>query len=406
MKSKLILCLALVLSGGFVLSRADETNAITSTNLSVAKIVNPQGTVDLPKLGQAIFREQSSNFSLQVPIGNRKNGEPMSNLSNLDLQVWLLKTDGTSIPQSDKSMVISMGSIFDYSTDDMFYEFQKVPVDELSGVVVSLNGKLYYHQIEMSDHEPSIAPPDGNLFQISPTNISQSPLSVQVADVDNYEHFTVFYKTDKVVSDKFLYARQELSDGDNVISTEPVAVIWTTNGAKFDFGGGNIWPFKFKIIEKQHRGETAMPGYSGYWFYLRDFVTNASLAANDDKLTKTSDGRMGNIKMPGLNAPLFFTEQPTQFTVQLIVASYRDDEKHALPKVDELHRQGWLLRSDGTSIPQLEKPDIIGISNAGFSDYRLIFKFQKKSTNEVAGIVVSVAGKLYCGKLSSVWDKP
>jgi hypothetical protein len=35
MKPKLLLCLALVLSGGFVLCHADETNTITATNLSV-----------------------------------------------------------------------------------------------------------------------------------------------------------------------------------------------------------------------------------------------------------------------------------------------------------------------------------------------------------------------------------
>jgi hypothetical protein len=154
MKNKIILCLALVLSGGFILSRADETNVITSTNLSVAKIVNPQSSVDLPKLGHAIFREQSSNFSLQVPIGGAKNSEPMSNPSNLDLQVWLLKTDGTSILQLGSPSEISIGSIGDYSTDYMFYQFQKVPVNELAGVVISMNGKLYCHEIEKKQGKP------------------------------------------------------------------------------------------------------------------------------------------------------------------------------------------------------------------------------------------------------------
>ena len=149
MKTKIILGLALVLSGGFILSRAGGTNTITSTNLSVAKIVNPQGSVDLPKLGHAIFREQSSGFSLQVPIGIRKDGEPMSNSRNLDLQVWLLKTDGTSIPQLDKPSVISINS-----NDYMFYMFQKVPLSELSGVVVSMSGKLYCHETEKSRGKP------------------------------------------------------------------------------------------------------------------------------------------------------------------------------------------------------------------------------------------------------------
>lgn len=150
----LILRLALVLSGSLISSQADQTNAIATTNLSTLEIVNPQGSVDLPKLGHAIFREQSSNFSLQVPIGGRKNGEPMSNPSNLNLQAWLLKTDGTSIPQSESPSEMSIGSIGDYSTDYMVYHFSKVPINELSGVVVGVNGKLYCHEIEKSRRKP------------------------------------------------------------------------------------------------------------------------------------------------------------------------------------------------------------------------------------------------------------
>lgn len=148
MNPKLLLCLALVLSGGFVLSHADETNAITSTNFSAAKVVSPQASVALPKLGQAIFKEQSSSFSLQVPIGGRKSGDPMSNPSKLDLQAWLLKTDGTSILPLGSPSEISIGGIGFYSSDYMFYEFPKVPANELASVVVSINGKLYRHEIE------------------------------------------------------------------------------------------------------------------------------------------------------------------------------------------------------------------------------------------------------------------
>ena len=156
MKTKIIPCLALVLSGIFISSHSDEINAIASMNLSVAKIANPQGSVDLPKLGHAIFTEQASNFFLQVPIGSRRNGEklPESNSNTLNLQVWVLKMDGSSIPQLDKPSVISIGSIGDYSTDYMLYQFPKVPVSELSGVVVCLNGKLYCHEIEKSRSKP------------------------------------------------------------------------------------------------------------------------------------------------------------------------------------------------------------------------------------------------------------
>jgi hypothetical protein len=118
-----------------------------------------------------------------------------------------------------------------------------------------------------------------------------------------------------------------------------------------------------------------------------------------DKIPGVDEIRTIVIKIPGLKDTIFFTEQPTLFIVDMVVASYRFDEKYTFPKVDELHRQVWLLRADGTSIPQSRKPDIFGISNAGSTDCRLIFSFPNKSTNEVAGVVVSVGGKLYCQEL-------
>jgi len=383
------------------------TNAIAATNLPDAKIVSPQESVYLPGLGSAIFMKQSAGFSLQIPVGFRKGGKKISasNTNTVKVRAWLLKTDGTSVPQSIRPSLITLGTIADYSTDYLFYEFSKVPANELVGAVVSLNGKLYCHQIETSDHEPSIAPPDGNLFQISPTNISQSPLSVQVADVDHFEHFTVFYKTDKAISDKFLYAWQELSDGDSVISSEPVTYVWTTNGARFEFGGGNVWPFKFKIIEKQHRGETAMPGYSGYWFYLRDFVTNTLTETRAVRVDNVKDCQDMVITMPDLNESIFFTKQAEQYTVQLVITEYPGNAYRPMPQVDELHRQVWVLPADGTAIPQVQPPDTIGIGNSGWTSDRLIFKFPRKQGEDAVGVVVSLDGRLYCREMKMT-DEP
>lgn len=398
MNAKRLICLALAL-GNCVFSCA-ETNAIPATNLPDAKIVSPQESVSLPGLGSAFFRKQSAELSLQVPVGFRKDGKKISpsNTNIPNVQAWLLKTDGTAVPQSAKPSMMTLGGIADYSTDYLFYEFSKVPANELAGVVVSLNGKMYCHQIETSDHEPSIAPPDGNLFQISPTNISRSPLSVQVADFDHYEHFTVFYKTDKMVSDKFLYARQELSDGDSVITSEPVADVWTTNGARFDFGGGNIWPFKFKIIEKQHRGETAMPGYSGYWFYLRDFITNASTGTRAVQVVNGKNYQDVFIRMPDLNESISLTRQPSQYTVQLTIKEYPGVGR-PMPKVADLHRQAWLLQADGKMVSQSLPPDRGGVGNAGWSNDLLIFKFPRKPGEDAVGVVVSIDGRLYCREM-------
>jgi hypothetical protein len=125
-----------------------------------------------------------------------------------------------------------------------------------------------------------------------------------------------------------------------------------------------------------------------------------------DQISGMGDVPTIDIKLAGLDGQIFLTEQPTLFTVQMVVASYRDDERHATPEVSELHRQVWLVRTDGTSIPQSIKPDVIGISNGGYVDESLIFTFQKKSTNEVAGIVMSVGGKWYCRAIEMNQSKP
>jgi hypothetical protein len=392
--AKVFFCLALVLNGH---CRAAETNAITSPKLSVVKIVSPQVSVDLPKLGHAIFREQFSGFSLQVPFGFRKNGE-RTDTNNPVLQVWLLNADGTSIPQSQKPTVISLGTFSNYSTDYMFYKFGPVSQNELAGVVVSLNSKFYCHAIEMTGWEPSVAP-DENLIQISPANIANYPLSVSVTNFDNYEHITVFYKTGKAVFDKFLSAREELSDGDAVISSEPVAGVWMTNGVRFECGGGAVSPFKFEIIEQRHRGETAMPGYSGYWFYERDFATNSPSKTNNVQVQNDGNHDTTLLQIPGLNEPIILTTQPRQYTVQLEIADYPGIEFRPMGKVAELHRQAWLLRADGTIVSQAQPPQKAGVGNGGWEDQRLIFKFPCTKGEDAVGLAVSIGGNLYCRAL-------
>jgi len=399
--ARLSIACALVL-GSFVICHATGTDGIVSTN-ALVKIVSPQVSVDLPKLGHAIFREQASGFSLQVPIGFRENGN-RTDTNRTDLQVWLLRTDGTVIPPLGNPSLIILDS-----TEYRFYEFSKVPADELSGVVASLNGKFYCREIEWSNHPPAAARNGGDIFQITPANIAESPISVRVTNWDSSERFTVFYKTDKTL-DRFLDARLEVSDAGSIISSEPLRKVWATNGFKFEFNTGFVWPFKFKLIEAAHDGEKAMTGFSGYWFYLRNFDTNVSAIAPSvaafEKTTRSVDGRVGSILMPDLGEPLAFNEQPTQFTLQITVDTSRDNEKHTVPKANELHRQAWLLRPDGTAIPQIQKPQVGGVGNGGFTSYYLVFTFPRKSTNEVGGIAVSVNGKLYCRELPSVWNTP
>lgn len=114
-------------------------------NLSNAKIVSPQG-IQLNGAGAAVFQEQSSCFSVQVPMGFLKNWKGRKDAKRA--QVWLLKTDGTQVPQCARPFVFSMGALGDHATDYQFHAFPKIPIGELAGVVVSLNGRLYCHEIK------------------------------------------------------------------------------------------------------------------------------------------------------------------------------------------------------------------------------------------------------------------
>jgi hypothetical protein len=147
MKLKLLLCLALVLSGACYSVRANDAAIDTSTNFATVKIASPQSINSSEFFGSAIFREQSTCFSLQVPVGFRQNGKSMETNSPV-VQVWLLRTDGTTIPQSDESSLVTIGSIGNYSTDYIYYRFSKVPVNELAGVVININGKLYCQELK------------------------------------------------------------------------------------------------------------------------------------------------------------------------------------------------------------------------------------------------------------------
>jgi hypothetical protein len=117
---------------------------IEPVNLSNVKIVSPQG-IQLNGSGPAIFREQSSCFSVQVPMGFLKNWKERKDTD--PIQVWLLRADGTQVPQCAEPFVFSIGTFGEHAKDYQFYTFPKVPEDELASVIVSYNGRLYCHEI-------------------------------------------------------------------------------------------------------------------------------------------------------------------------------------------------------------------------------------------------------------------
>jgi hypothetical protein len=119
-------------------------SATEPVNLSSSKVVSPQG-IQLNGSGPAIFQEQSSCFSVQVPMGLLKNWKARKDTDTV--QVWLLKADGTQVSQCAEPFVFSIGTFGEHAEDYQFYTFPKVPDDELASVIVSYNGRLYCHEI-------------------------------------------------------------------------------------------------------------------------------------------------------------------------------------------------------------------------------------------------------------------
>jgi hypothetical protein len=68
-------------------------------------------------------------------------------LAGLPIQVWLLRADGTTVTQQ-QTPSRSGGFQSIPPTDDRRFTFAPVPANELSGVVVSENGKLYVREIK------------------------------------------------------------------------------------------------------------------------------------------------------------------------------------------------------------------------------------------------------------------
>jgi len=380
MRWRFIISYALFSASGFVSFRATELTSI-----------------DLQGLGHAVFIEQSSNLCLSVPLGLPNFGGKADDDANIrPVQAWLLTTNGDSLLPSAKPIIVDTNSSTDSSGDYVLYQFPKVPLSDLAGAVVEVNGKFYCHEIENIASTP-------NGFQIFPENIANSPISIEFTNVDSSERVTVFYKADKD-SEKFLDARLEVADAGSVIMSEPVQKIWTNNSVKFYFNSGYIRPFKFRIIDTTLGHDNTVPGTAGYWFFLRDFITNEPATAHPNQIQRDAEVRMGDIYIPGLSSPVFFTDQPAQLTVQMQVAAGRD----TLPtlQVNKLHRQVWLLQADGTIIPSSKKPQVGGVGKGGFMSFDLIFAFSREVTNDVAGIAVSINGKLYCVKLPEEWTKP
>jgi|GEM_PF-3337904 len=96
--------------------------------------------------GRVLMSEQPAVYAVQLPMGKPAEEGAASDANSLDPQVWLLKTDGTTVPARARPTHVGIG-MAGRVTHYMMYTFDKVPADELAGIVVRAGGKLFCEEI-------------------------------------------------------------------------------------------------------------------------------------------------------------------------------------------------------------------------------------------------------------------
>ena len=133
MKTTSIVCALLVLLSAIAVRPADFSTQTTIIDLKI-----PDG------LGRVALTDQRSVITVQVTIEERR---PSDNGSRVEaakhgLQVWLLKGDGSVAVQKGVPVPVRIGNGLGEATHVMF-SFAKIPLNEISGVVMRKDGKLY-----------------------------------------------------------------------------------------------------------------------------------------------------------------------------------------------------------------------------------------------------------------------
>jgi len=118
-------------------------------------VVEPLGPTDCgelfvgfdPRLTRSVWIHVVHLDVPEVPAAARdatRQSRDLKPLSAMRIQVWLLRTDGTALAQSQEP--VSIGSATGVNT--MRFTFAPVPARELAGVVVSEDGKLFVRVIK------------------------------------------------------------------------------------------------------------------------------------------------------------------------------------------------------------------------------------------------------------------
>ncbi|HTB84706.1 MAG TPA: hypothetical protein VK742_13705 [Candidatus Sulfotelmatobacter sp.] len=161
MKPKLLLGLALILSGGLFgratangqfsskpREPANEALASGATHFG-AEILKPRSIeLAIPSF-DVVFWGQTNLYGVRIVWDGQRDNEPIKqpDSSIRNIQVWLLQSDGTCISQIEKPGFCWVGNL-GYVHDEMIFAYSRAPTNEVVGMVLRYRGKLYCKDIE------------------------------------------------------------------------------------------------------------------------------------------------------------------------------------------------------------------------------------------------------------------
>jgi hypothetical protein len=98
----------------------------------------------IPNERSLVVSEQSASITVTVPV-------PSDDVTKLGLQVWLLKADGTVVPQQDANRETAIIGMMGSDSRFVIFTFAKVPLGKITGIVFRKAGKLYSRQLAAAD---------------------------------------------------------------------------------------------------------------------------------------------------------------------------------------------------------------------------------------------------------------
>jgi|SRR5579864_689549 len=105
---------------------------------------------DVSFLGAVAYSKETDRPAfIEVSLIGQHGKADAKRLPSLTIQTWLLRVDGTAVAAMPKSFH-DRPMTGDIDPDVVFFDFVPVPPQELAGVVVSVNGKLYVREIGSS----------------------------------------------------------------------------------------------------------------------------------------------------------------------------------------------------------------------------------------------------------------